>query len=66
MTLLLSLDAPAPGSTCPRCREPLRIEGFCAECFERSMRAREKAIKAKLAEARKRARTWQLGRGVQA
>ncbi len=28
------LDAPAPGSTCPRCGEVLYIEGFCGVCHE--------------------------------
>ena len=63
---LPSLDEPEPGTCCQRCAEPLRIVGFCAPCFEASLQAREAAIRAQLAEAKRRARTWQLGRAVQA
>ena len=63
---LPSLEEPAPGTCCPHCSEPLALVGFCAMCFEREMQAREAAIRAQLAEARRRARTWQLGRAVQA
>jgi len=31
----LALDAPAPGTVCPRCGEQLRIVGFCGACAER-------------------------------
>ena len=63
---LPSLEPPPPGTCCERCGEEMRLTSFCGACFERSMRAREKAIKAKLAEAQKRARTWQLKRAVSA
>jgi hypothetical protein len=65
---LPSLEEPEPGTCCPQCAEPLRLSApaFCAGCFELAMRAREAAIRADLAKARKRARTWQLGRAVQA
>ena len=65
MTLPLpSLEEPEPGACCQRCGEPLRIEGFCAGCFEQSMRARERMVAAELEEARRRARAWQVGRVV--
>ena len=63
---LPSLEEPAPGSECPDCGEPIRVERFCAPCFERSMQAREAAIAVDLATARRKARAWQLGRGVSA
>ena len=65
---LPSLEEPAPGSKCPDCREPIRLAAptFCASCFEKAMRQREAAIRAQIAEAKRRARTWQLGRAVQA
>ncbi len=62
---LPSLEEPAPGTTCPTCDQPLRIEGFCATCFERSMQEQERLIEAQLSEARRRARTWHLHRAVQ-
>jgi hypothetical protein len=62
---LLSLEEPEPGTCCPVCREPQRLTSFCAGCFEASLQAREAAIAAQLEEARRRARTWQLGRAVQ-
>jgi predicted amidophosphoribosyltransferase len=68
MTLPLpSLEEPEPGTSCPRCQEPVRLAApiFCASCFEQSLQARERAIAADYAEARKRARTWQLARVVQ-
>jgi len=63
---LPSLEEPEPGSKCPDCREPIRLAAppFCASCFEKAMRQREAAIRAQLAEAKRRARTWQLGRAV--
>ena len=59
---LPSLEAPPAGTECPACGEPTRLAAplFCASCFEIRMRAREAAIKADLAAARRRARTWQL------
>jgi hypothetical protein len=66
MVALPSLEEPAPGTACERCGLELRVEGFCPECFERSMQAREQALQADLAEARTRARTWQVGRAVRA
>lgn len=62
---LPSLEEPPPGTCCPRCAEELRIEGFCASCFEASLQAHETAIRKDHETARKRARTWQLGRAVQ-
>jgi len=62
---LPSLEAPDPGTVCDRCGEELRVMGFCAECFEHSLQAREEAVAAQLREARRRARTWQLDRAVQ-
>lgn len=65
MTLPLpSLEAPAPGTVCAECGCEVRLEGFCAVCFERSMQERERLIAAQLAEARRRARTWFLSRAV--
>jgi hypothetical protein len=63
---LPDLEAPPAGTECPDCGEQLRIAGFCASCFERSMQDRERAIEALLDEARRGARTWQLGRAVRA
>jgi len=63
---LPSLEAPPVGTACARCGYELRVSGFCPECFESSLQAREAAIKADHEAARKRARTWQLGRAVQA
>jgi hypothetical protein len=63
---LPSLEEPPAGTACERCGYELRISGFCPECFEASLQAREAAVEADLAKARKRARTWQLGRAVQA
>ena len=60
------LDEPPSGTACASCGEELRIVGFCAPCFEASLQAREAAIRAQLAEAKRRARTWQLGRAVSA
>ena len=61
---LPSLEEPAPGMCCPRCAEPLRIENFCATCFERSLEVREAAIRRDHETAKKRARAWQLDRAV--
>lgn len=61
---LPSLDEPTPGTACERCGLELRVEGFCPECFERSMQAREQAIRRDHETARTRARTWQVNRGV--
>ena len=50
---------------CIRCGKRMRtrgIDGRCIACFEASLQAREAAIRAQLAEAKRRARTWQLGR----
>jgi predicted amidophosphoribosyltransferase len=63
---LLSLEEPPLGTCCERCGLELRVLGFCPECFEKSMRLREAAIRADHEEARKRARTWQVNRAVQA
>lgn len=57
-----SLEEPPAGTTCPRCGEELRVEGFCAVCFERELQAREAVIERDLAAARTRARTWKLHR----
>lgn len=62
---LPSLEEPPPGTACEHCGLELRILGFCPECFEHAMQAREQASAAQLREARKRARTWQLARAVQ-
>lgn len=62
---LPSLEEPWPGTTCPACGDELRIVGFCASCYEAAMvavEARQHARVAQLAEARRRARAWQLGR----
>lgn len=60
------LEAPPLGTECPDCGEELRITGFCATCYEQQLEDRERAIAAQLAEARRRARTWQLGRAARA
>jgi hypothetical protein len=61
---LPSLEDPPAGTACDRCGYELRLTNFCPECFEASIQAREAVVKADLDAARKRARTWQLGRGV--
>ncbi len=63
---LPSLEEPAPGTTCPVCGEEIRVMGFCPVCFERSLQASEAKVAAVLDQAKRRARTWQLGRAVQA
>ena len=63
---LPSLEEPEPGTACEGCGRELQIVGFCAACFEDSMQEREQLIAAQMKQARKRARAWQLGRGVQA
>ena len=62
---LPSLEAPEPGTACEGCGRELRIVGFCAACFEDSMQEQERLVASQLKQARKRARAWQLGRGVQ-
>lgn len=52
------LDAPALGAACPRCSEPLVLVGYCGACLW------DGAAEAQLAEARSRARTWQLAREI--
>jgi len=59
---LPSLEAPEPGACCPRCAEPLRIVDFCGACGWRA----PSAAAAQIRVATLRARTWQLGRAVQA
>jgi hypothetical protein len=59
---LPDLEAPPPGTECEQCGEELRVSGFCPVCYERQIEERERLIEAQLAEARRRARTWQLGR----
>ena len=61
---LPSLEEPAPGTCCPRCAEPLALIGWCGACGWDA--EREQAWRAQLAEAKRRARTWQLGRAVSA
>lgn len=59
---LPSIEAPAPGTCCPHCREELRIAGFCASCFELWITRHAQARDALIAEARRRARAWYLER----
>lgn len=63
---LPSLEAPAPGTVCEHCGEEVRLSApsFCASCFERDMEERERLVRAQLALAKRRARTWQLSRAV--
>ena len=61
---LPSLEEPPPGTACEHCGLELRVEGFCPECFEHSMQEREQLIAEQMKQARKRARAWQLNRGV--
>ena len=56
---LPSLDV-WPAAWCPWCQEALQLGGMCGACGWDEARAR--AIRADLAAAIKRARTWQLGR----
>jgi len=63
---LPSLEEPDPGTACESCGRELRLIGFCAPCFEDSMQEREALVREQLKAARKRARTWQLSRGVSA
>ena len=53
------LEAPELGECCPRCFELLVLVGYCGVCRW------DGAAEAQLAEAKRRARTWQLGRAVQ-
>ncbi len=64
---LPSLEEPEPGTCCPHCAEPMVLEGFCGECYERETTRLEmrRRIAADLALARKRARTWQLAKAAQ-
>ena len=62
---LPSIEEPSPGTICPNCGEELRIENWCAPCFEESLQVREQVVQADLDEARSRARTWQVNRAVQ-
>jgi len=45
---LPSLEEPPPGTACESCGLELRVPGFCPECFEHAMQAREQAIAAQL------------------
>ena len=74
---LPSLEEPPPGTACEHCGLELRILGFCPECHENAMqkleaqqeeaaRSKRQAVRAAFAEARRRARTWQLRRAVRA
>lgn len=60
---LPSLEVHPYGACCPRCHAPLELVGMCGACGWDE--ARERAIRADHDSARKRARAWQLGRGVQ-
>lgn len=62
---LPSLEEPEPGTACDHCGRELRIENFCAACFEDAMQERERIVAQQMKQARKRARAWQLNRGVQ-
>ena len=53
---LPSLEEPEAGTCCPHCCEPLVLVGYCGACRW------DGAAEAQLAEAKRRARTWQLGR----
>jgi len=63
---LPSLEEPPPGTACESCGLELRIPGFCPECFEHAMQAREQAIAAQLREARRRTRNRMAMRGARA
>lgn len=59
------------GTKCAICGDEMRIS-FCATCYEREMQALEdlraeqqRLVKRDLAEAKRRARTWKLGRAVE-
>jgi len=57
----MDIDPPPPGTCCPRCAEPLVLTDFCGACGWRA----PSAAAAQIHAATLRARTWQLGRGVQ-
>ena len=69
---LPDLEVYPPGVlTCAICGDEMRIS-FCATCYEREMQALEdlraeqqRLVKRDLAEAKRRARTWKLGRAVE-
>jgi predicted HD phosphohydrolase len=59
--------------TCDTCGDEMRLSSFCATCHEAAMQRlealeaeRQKAIRRDHVEAKRRARTWQLSRGVRA
>jgi predicted HD phosphohydrolase len=56
---------------CDTCGDEMRLSNFCPTCHERGMQRlealeaeRQKAIRRDHLEAKRRARAWQLGRGV--
>ena len=60
---LPSLEEPSEIVVCPRCGyQPVRVEGFCPDCFEFSLEAREQLIEAQLDEAKFRTRAWKHAR----
>ena len=61
---LPSLEAPEPGTACEHCGREQRVVDFCAVCFEESRQERERLVAQQMKAARKRARAWQLNRGV--
>ncbi len=63
---LPSLEVLPVGLTCPVCGDEMRLEHFCPTCFERSLQASEAKVQAVLDQAKRRARTWQLHRALQA
>lgn len=66
---LPSLEVYPPGAlTCAICGDEMRLANFCPTCFENETQrweALQEQVQRDLAEAKRRARTWQLGRAVE-
>lgn len=66
------LEVYPPGAlTCAICGDEMRLANFCPTCYEQELQRWEalqaqsrRALRRDLAEAKRRARTWQLGRAV--
>ena len=70
---LPDLEVYPPGALiCAICGEEMRLSNWCATCYEQEMQRAEqlaaehrRMLRRDLAEAKRRARTWKLGRVVE-
>lgn len=63
---LPSLDVYPPGAlTCAICGDEMRLANFCPTCEAQRWEALQERVKRDLDEAKRRARTWKLGRAVE-